>query len=285
MLEAPMTNLDDLERTILSEARAFIEPTVADEARILERLALGLGGVATISAIAAPRHGTLARLQRWLATRKAVALSCALLGAGAGFGAGFVVGHNNQRADVPSPARFVEDRDAESPRISAATPTAETPSDETKAVRAADESPAVLGSTPQSPVFRRTQSESNGSPLAVSDPIADELALLKRAERAIRARDSLLALGLLRELEQRFPRGKLLAERAAARVMAECQQQPPDVARRTGEAYLRGANSGVYNERVRRLCGISYSPSKQKGVSSDKDSLSLETNPDSRRSR
>lgn len=281
-----MTNLDDLERTILSEARVCIEPTAADEARVFKRLALGLGGAVTISAIVVPRHSALARLQRWLVARRAVALSCALLGVG--FGAGFVVGQHSQRTGMSSPAPTVEMREVEEPGVLAATPAVEAPNQDSTAVRAPEVSPAALGSASGAPAQRRAQgseSESNGSPLAASDPIGDELALLKRAERAIRAQNSLLALGLLRELDQRFPRGKLLDERAAARVMAECQQQTPDLARRTGEAYLRGAKSGVYHERVRRLCGIAESTSNSKGVSAEKDSVGAETNPESRRLR
>lgn len=281
-----MTNLDDLERTMLSQARAFIEPTAADEARIFERLALGLGGAATISAIVGPSHGALARLQRWLVAHRTVALSCALLGAG--FGSGFVVGQHSQRAAMSSSAQLLEIREVENRGISIATPSVEVPHPDAVAGRASDESPAALGSASGSPVQRRalvTEPDSKGSPQAASDPIGDELALLKRAERAIRVQNSLLALGMLRELDQRFPRGQLLAERAAARVMAECQQQPPDVARRTGNAYLRGANSSVYHERVRRLCGIADSTSNSKGVSVEKDSMGAETNLERRRLR
>ena len=92
--------------------------------------------------------------------------------------------------------------------------------------------------------------------MTAEDPIGEEVSLLKRAEQAIRSREPQLALGLIEELDRRFARGKLLDERSAARVMANCLELEPEAARRAGETYLRNAPGHVYHERVRQLCGL-----------------------------
>ncbi len=83
--------------------------------------------------------------------------------------------------------------------------------------------------------------------------LLEELDLLRRAERTIRAGNSLVALGLLRDLDERFPRGQLLEERTAARVMANCQLADVNAARAQGNAYLIAHPQSVYADRV-RLC-------------------------------
>ncbi len=101
--------------------------------------------------------------------------------------------------------------------------------------------------------------------------------MLERVDQAIRSSEPQLALGLIRELDQRFPKGKLLDERAAARVMAQCLQLEPAAARQAGENYLRKAPGRAYHERVRQLCGLveavpnarTTAPEKVSGPSGD----------------
>jgi hypothetical protein len=90
---------------------------------------------------------------------------------------------------------------------------------------------------------------------APSDAVSDELQLLSRAERAIRAGEALLALSFLDELDARFPRSAMLEERAAARLLAECALSNPG-ARRRAELFLNDRAASVYTDRVRRSCGI-----------------------------
>jgi hypothetical protein len=88
-----------------------------------------------------------------------------------------------------------------------------------------------------------------------SDAFEHELALLQRAERAIRNQDPALALSLLGELEREHPRAALAEERKAARVMANCQAKEP-TAPLAAERFLREAPGSVYSDRVRALCGL-----------------------------
>ena len=89
---------------------------------------------------------------------------------------------------------------------------------------------------------------------ASDNSLVEELDLLRRAERTIRSGNSLVALGLLRDLDERFPKGQLLEERTAARVMAKCQLDEKDAARARGNAYLFAHPQSVYADRVRTLC-------------------------------
>jgi hypothetical protein len=88
-----------------------------------------------------------------------------------------------------------------------------------------------------------------------SDAFDRELALVQRAERAIRNRDPALALALLAELDRRHPRPLLGEERAAARVMANCQAKEP-TAPLAAERFLADSASSVYTDRIRALCGL-----------------------------
>jgi hypothetical protein len=82
---------------------------------------------------------------------------------------------------------------------------------------------------------------------------SDELALLQRAERAVRAENSALALMLTGELEERFPRSELLEERSAIELMAHCVARGTD-ARSRAERFLRAHPRSVYAERIALLC-------------------------------
>lgn len=267
-----MTNLDDLERNLLADARAFIEPDRADEQRVYSQLsaALVLGGAATASGIVAPDRGASAALRHFGSTSRALAVSAALVSAVAGFGAGFVTGRHSQRADA-TVARAV-----------VAPPPAALPSTPALAVSAPSTGDKVPESTAQpkrhgksaEPAARlqpdAIETESTTTDSVAADPIGEEVALLKRAERAIRYENALLALGLLRELDRRFPQGKLLDERAAARVMAQCLQLEPDAARAAGESYLRRASSNLYHDRVRRLCSVADAAPAEKDATPEK---------------
>jgi hypothetical protein len=90
---------------------------------------------------------------------------------------------------------------------------------------------------------------------------AAEVALLERAERAIRAGEGARALALLEELEQKFPASTLREERAAARVLAGCEQAGSngaaarEAARVAAERFL-AQGSALYADRVRQLCEL-----------------------------
>jgi len=93
-------------------------------------------------------------------------------------------------------------------------------------------------------------------PSAVDDAFYEELSLLQRAERAIRSNNPLLALSLLGDLDQQFPKGRLLEERAAARVMAGCQKSLDSASQRAARRFVGSRPQSVYAARVQTLCEL-----------------------------
>lgn len=85
-------------------------------------------------------------------------------------------------------------------------------------------------------------------------PLAEETALVERAEVLLRKNDVEGALAVLAEHARKFPSGALAVERAALRVIALCRQGNAMQGR--GEAALleRHAASKPYRERIRRAC-------------------------------
>jgi hypothetical protein len=79
--------------------------------------------------------------------------------------------------------------------------------------------------------------------------------LLRRVEKSLRAKDAALALALLGELDERFPRTALGEERLAARVIAHCTVGDGG-ARLRAESFLRDRPGSVYAERVQTACAV-----------------------------
>jgi hypothetical protein len=86
--------------------------------------------------------------------------------------------------------------------------------------------------------------------------LAIELSMLQRARRALGADNGRLALGIVQELEERFPKGVLMEERRATRVLSLCLLGRTDEARRIGREFLAQHGSSVYAERVRASCAV-----------------------------
>lgn len=220
---------------------------------------LGLIGTATASCVESTQRGLGTRLRHFAGTRKAVALSCALLGASAGYGIGFHRGHQSSHPAWAPPK--VEARTQPESHVTIGGELLAAPLRSLKVI----EEPQLLTPAERSvrlpePMARPRSTSANVDPgasdVAAEDPIGEEVALLRRADQAIRSNEPQVALGLIQELDRRFAKGKLLDERTAARVMANCLELEPEAARRMGDAYLRKAPSHVYHERVRQMCGL-----------------------------
>jgi hypothetical protein len=97
-------------------------------------------------------------------------------------------------------------------------------------------------------VSRRAAARDNGSTLA------QELSLLQRARRALNHSDGRLALGIVQSLDERFPNGVLMEERAATRILSLCQLERSEEAREQGHRFLAAHPRSVYAERVRDSC-------------------------------
>jgi hypothetical protein len=99
------------------------------------------------------------------------------------------------------------------------------------------------------------QSDLPSGALEAADP-NQELALLRRAERAVRNDDSALALALIAELEERHPRSSLLEERRAVELLAYCLAGASD-ARTRAQRFLREHPRSVYAGRIADKCADS----------------------------
>jgi hypothetical protein len=285
---------DDLQRS-LALARTALRAPPAVRARVRARLAAGAGAPALARGIGLPASQSVVRAALWLG-----------VGLCAGYWLGFhrigasleqVVTRPREEARAAAPARAsgepsppsVSATDLVDPRLGSApgaTPatgeraTAEghaTPRtgasaaepDERRASSAVED---LLERHP-APLPERGAADPSGSPRAArragldaADSFGAELALLGRAERAIRAGEGALARSFLDELEQKFPASSLREERAAARVLADCAEA------RSGTAAARQAaqaaatrfvarSSSMYADRVRQLCELGPQPS------------------------
>jgi hypothetical protein len=86
----------------------------------------------------------------------------------------------------------------------------------------------------------------------------DELTLLSRVERALRAGEAALALTFLDELDRRVPRSTLLEERSAARRLADCMLEAPGAPARAAQ-FLREHRASVYSARLQSTCALGAS--------------------------
>lgn len=273
-------------RRALSRVRDEISPTRDDKARLRARILapaalLGRGGDDAMApdaegARAAALHGAAepgvavprlagASLTRWAALKAAGSVGAvaglALLGVGGGMG--FWLGHEVASSRAPSQAMFevpapageaplpTLDRSADAPPLS--TPAA--PSGAVADVAAAAEASA-LGHEPH-PADVRPRAHSQRR--APQNPLNDELALLRRVERALRNNDPALARALLGELDERFPDSRLGEERAAARRIADCRSGEPG-ASESARAFLREHGVSVYRKRIALACALDGDP-------------------------
>jgi hypothetical protein len=94
--------------------------------------------------------------------------------------------------------------------------------------------------------------EARSGALETSEP-SEELALLRRAERAVRGADSALALALIAELEERYPRSSLLEERRAVELLAYCAAGASDAVARA-QRFLREHPRSVHAGRITEKC-------------------------------
>jgi len=91
-----------------------------------------------------------------------------------------------------------------------------------------------------------------------ADSFQEELALLARAERAIRAGNATLARSFVAELEARFPKTALRQERAALLVLAACATGEP-AAQTDAREFLGDHEQSVYVDRIRSMCELDRS--------------------------
>lgn len=263
-------------RRALSRVRDEISPTRDDKARLRARIlaqaaplapeiagpdGVARGATVAPAAQAAARVASLgaASLGRWATLQAAgwVGAATALTLLGVGGGVGFWLGHEvaSSRAqstatfERPAPVAEAPDRTASAPPASAAPPAPSESTDVPAAPPAASDTrraPHPADVPPRAHAARRR---------AESSPINDELALLRRVERALRNNDPALARALLGELDERFPDSRLGEERSAARRIADCRSGEPG-AGDSARAFLREHGASVYRKRIVLACAL-----------------------------
>jgi len=260
-----MIESDRLERT-LELARTELEPSGSDWAR--SRAALGLpprppallGAPHASSAPSAPSASNA--VSSWQALRASgkAGLLVGVLLAGTNFAVGYWLGlrEDTRRAHAsafskgePAPAAAA----LRAPFV--ATDSIEVkpaPAPPSAAVSAGREAPGVAVHAPPAAARKRP-----AKPVLATAAANDELSLLRRVERALRAENPALALALLAELDERFPNTELAEERRAATVLAQCGAAGPGAQLRA-QNFLRERPASVYAERIRAACGLAGAP-------------------------
>jgi hypothetical protein len=244
-----MMDLEQLERAVLEGARKELSPSASDRMRIRSHL---LGNTAWFQP-APVRRSLLRGLTRsW---RGGLALGFAvgaLLGFGVSHGVSLALQHGAPAQELapalaaaplaaPAPAALV------APVERASASAAEAVELDKPADPARHESSSTRRSSARG-AQERNKAEESGS------TVAQELALLQRARRALNRNDGLLALGIVQSLDERFPDGVLMEERVATRILSLCQLGRNAEAMDQGHHFLLAHPRSVYAERVRHSC-------------------------------
>jgi hypothetical protein len=283
-------NLDELERRFLRAAQHELGPSAADrernQAALLERLAAEPWSGAPGPRLDAPGHlarsagpGALGGVVAAVRGSRFGMLGVGLIvGATVGGWLGFGLGRDSaNRAGWSAPPARVADAVA-APRAAPSAPPAASPAavereaavPEAAAPAALEQQAPALDAPQQAAADgdgARERSMSAGqvrvvrrAPAAPAQPessLAVELAMLQRARRALNADNGRLALGIVQELDERFPKGVLVEERSATRILSLCQLERVADARRAAREFLERYPSSVYAERVRQSCAAS----------------------------
>jgi hypothetical protein len=254
-----MQHLDDDERLALAAARSAFSPSADDAARIKAATLMAVASGAVGSA-SSPGNGAIEGARRVL--HKATSgiagagaktlLAVAVIGAAGGIGYRLGFDAGSRARDVPPVSAAVPLSSAGSPRDPVPAlplppgPIALDALHETSSTahRAAGTSPGA-GSAP-APVRD-----------VAHDTLKEELETLKQVDRALREQRPGVALALLDALDGSVPRGRLLEERAAARILARCDLVPSVDAQGLARDFARRYPRSVYEPRVLRACARS----------------------------
>lgn len=248
--------------TRLRLARQVLSPSDEHRRRVRSALAARLAAEGQTAALPARVGRRIAR------PRLSRALEAAALVA-----AGFVLGvwfaeTRQPRADAP----IVDRAPADAERRDEASPVRAQPSQPPVSASPLQAEPAVAPSASSSTASEASKARSRpakspGTPAhgrertgrasraTAADGFADELALLRRAERATRSGDAALARSLIAELEARFPKTALRQERAALLVLVACATDEP-AAQASAREFMQRHEQSVHLDRIRSACQL-----------------------------
>jgi hypothetical protein len=243
-----MNDLADDERKLLDDMRRVLTPMRSDRDRLAARIAasIALGTPSPLpddgpdASRPSEGAGSFAQGIRGIGAQ---ALAATLVAATA-FGAGYFTGRSR-----PSSATIV------------APPTRADDVRPTVRVAAVENPVRAVEAPPLQPPTPKAVATPSSAPAAVpsAHTLSEEALELQRVDRALRSGMPRLALGILHDLDERIPRGVLLEERAAARLMARCQngdaEAPSAVA-----TWLERHEQSVYAPRLRAACTEKRAP-------------------------
>lgn len=233
-----MSELGTEDKTWLDVLRTSDEPTSADRDRIR---ALVLTSVATTGG-AVIASSTVGKAASLFGIGWKVVLAAVSVGALVGSGIWVVSGTSLPTVGASAARTKLETTAAESPSAAAAEATTAPPPDDDMDV------PGGYG----------VQAEPTARPSRALakipyDDIEAELGLLSRAQRALSAHDSMLALQLLGEHRAKFPRGSLHVEREGLYAVAACEAKRPE-GTKLASRFLQNFPASPLGARVRAAC-------------------------------
>jgi len=243
-------SLSDEARRIVEDARHAYGPSDQDRARVAASLSLQLTAAAAASGAATGGTAAAAAPATWLAGKAVVGLVVL-----ATVGGGAVAYRWSRRDPRPQAASAVHlTPPATLPRI--AEPSAPAPG--APATERDAPPPARASRSRSAPVARASAVKAATSEVAPN--VAGEIALLDDAQRALASGHPDRALQLLDRHAREFPRGSLIEERSAARIIALCALGRVTPARAESAAFVRRFPSSPLVERVRAACGANLAP-------------------------
>lgn len=273
----------DVDRS-LELARQVFAPSAQHRERVLARLAAQSSlGSAAAGPTGAASSASPARVPRWLGKRwLGVARAGLFVGAGFALGYWFAEARAPQQPAALASALVLDATASDSPGANTrltAPPTAKanaadgssvaalepaTPIESSVTARQAAPTRPVAGQ-PRTHAARQARTPDTETSGMDTERFAEELVLLQRAERAIRAGNGPLARSFIADLEARFPRTALRQERAAVLVLAACAALEPDAAG-AARSFIARHPTSVYLDRIRDTCDLEPSPGTPRGV-------------------
>jgi hypothetical protein len=242
--------LPDLEEQVLESARQAMRPSLSDARRVRAAVLVQIGAATLGHAAGAKAAGAKAAGAKaaggWFASLGPIQTALVVTAATGGVGAVANLYWNDQdgpKGAAPSAAAV----------HSAVAPTRRPPP---QPLPAADEArPSPSNSSPAPGLQGGSTAAPPRNPAgAQRDRLAEEVRLLRRADRALRNGSPDVAERLLRDLAASHPDGQLREERAATRALILCQREGDTASRSAAEKFLAAHPASLYAARIRSAC-------------------------------
>jgi hypothetical protein len=239
-----VTELDSRALAILHAARQADDPLPEDRARVRQALGLALAAGSPVPGGMSPGSGSMSSLGSSIVGAKLAGVVTLTLGLG--FGSGVLVGTRLEHGrtepaaprQVPAPTSSTSDRNQD--LQAGAQPASASAERIVEPAKGSTEAPIAARFRP--------------APASATSTLGDELTLLGRAQRYLRAGDASDALAILDSLSERCPEGELAEERSLTRILALCRLGREAEARTLGRAFRRAYPRSVHLERLDASC-------------------------------